>query len=53
MTLDKLKEWWSKPFSQDMDALHWFYFFGLIIAISAGWGMILRYITRDATTSNV
>jgi uncharacterized BrkB/YihY/UPF0761 family membrane protein len=25
-----------------MDALHWFYFIGLLILIGAAWGMILR-----------
>ena len=40
---DKFKTWLTKPFSVDMDALHWFYFFGLIIAISVLWGFVLKH----------
>jgi len=39
---DDFKNWLAHPFSSDMSALHWFYFFGLLIAISAAWGLILR-----------
>ena len=34
--------WLSKPFSEDMDALHWFYFVGLLLVIATLWGMVLR-----------
>ncbi len=44
--LDDLKSWAQKPFSADMDALHWFLFFGLLIAISVLWGLILASLRR-------
>lgn len=50
--LATLKEWWSKPFDPGMNTVHWFYFLGLLIALSGAWGMILRYVTRDASTGN-
>lgn len=40
--MDTFKAWWHQPFSADMDAVHWFLFFGLIVAISIGWSMALR-----------
>jgi len=36
------KAWWAHPFSADMDAPHWFYFFGLILVIATLWGLVLR-----------
>lgn len=44
--LDQLKAWAAHPFDSDMDALHWFYFFGLLIAISVLWGLILSSLRR-------
>lgn len=44
--LDDLKAWAQSPFSADMDALHWFLFFGLLITISVLWGLILSSIRR-------
>jgi hypothetical protein len=38
------KNWLSKPFSTDMDAFHWFLFFGLLIAISVGWSLTLKHV---------
>jgi len=40
------KNWLAKPFSTDMDAFHWFLFFGLLIVISVGWTFILRHTTK-------
>jgi hypothetical protein len=40
--MDEFKAWWKQPFSADMDTLHWFLFFGLIIGISIVWSMALR-----------
>lgn len=40
--MDAFKAWLAQPFEADMDAWHWFLFFGLIIAISIGWGLVLR-----------
>jgi hypothetical protein len=37
------KAWLAKPFSTDMDAFHWFLLFGLLIAISAAWALILKH----------
>jgi hypothetical protein len=45
MFLTNFKTWLSKPFDQDMNATHWFMFFGLLIVISVLWGIILRHIT--------
>lgn len=42
--LADLKQWWSQPFSTDMDALHWFYFVGLLLLIGVAWGYILRIL---------
>jgi hypothetical protein len=36
------KTWTRHPFATDMDALHWFYFIGLLLIIGAAWGLILR-----------
>lgn len=42
--LDTFKNWIAKPFATDMNAGQWFLFFGLLVAIAAGWHMILRAI---------
>lgn len=42
------KAWAAGPFSADMDAVHWFYFLGLVIVISLAWGMVIRAIQRAA-----
>lgn len=42
--LDDFKAWIQQPFSADMDALHWVYFIGLLVAISILWGTVLRII---------
>lgn len=44
--MDQFKTWLKQPFSADMDAFHWFLFFGLIIAISIGWGFALRTVAN-------
>jgi hypothetical protein len=41
---DSFQSWLKQPFSADMDALHWFLFFGLLIAISILWGFALRTV---------
>lgn len=46
---ENFKAWLAQPFREDMDALGWFCFFGLVIVISALWAIILRHI-REATT---
>jgi hypothetical protein len=42
--LDTFKNWIARPFSTDMDAFHWFLFYGLIIAIAVFWGFIERQL---------
>lgn len=34
--------WLKQPFSSGMGAGGWFLFFGLLIAISVAWGVILK-----------
>lgn len=45
----EFKSWAAAPYQDDMDALHWFYFFGLLIVIAAAWGFILREIRQHVT----
>lgn len=40
--VEDFKGWLRHPFQADMDALHWFYFLGLLILLSAAWGLVLR-----------
>lgn len=42
--LDDLKSWYAKPFDPDMSAGKWFLFFGFLIAVAAGWRIILHHI---------
>jgi hypothetical protein len=37
------KNWLALPFSTSMSAFGWFLFFGLLIAISVGWGFVLKH----------
>jgi len=41
--LADLKAWWLQPFSADMNAMHWFYFVGLLLLIGVAWGTLLRF----------
>lgn len=43
---DNFKTWLGHPFSTDMTALQWFYFWGLLIAIGALWYIILSHLRR-------
>jgi len=38
------QEWLSRPFTNDMSALQWFYFIGLLLVILVLWRIILRHI---------
>jgi len=40
------KNWLGKPFQVDMDAFHWFLFFGLIIVISVLWSFVLKHVAK-------
>lgn len=42
--LDQFRQWLNQPFQGNMDALHWFLFFGLIIVSFILWHMILKII---------
>ena len=42
--LANFQDWLKKPFSSDMDALHWALFYGLLIVIEVAWGFVLRAI---------
>jgi hypothetical protein len=44
--MENFKQWLRQPYSTDMDAFHWFLFFGLMIAISILWGMSLRALQQ-------
>ncbi len=45
---DKFKSFMAQPFSGDqMSALDWFWFMGLIIVISIAWRLILTHIEED------
>ena len=41
---NNLKAWYARPFTSDMDATHWFYFFGLLLVIGVLWRLILAHI---------
>ncbi len=40
--VSNLTTWAKRPFASDMGVGGWFAFFGLIIAISVAWGIILK-----------
>lgn len=44
MFWDNFKGWLAKPFSTEMDTLHWFLFLGLLIVLMVFWRIILRHI---------
>ena len=44
--IPRFAAWMKKPFSGDMDATHWFLFFGLMLAITFLWSRILHYINK-------
>lgn len=41
---NNFKAWLARPFAADMDALHWFFFLGLLIALMVGWRLVLNTI---------
>lgn len=47
--MQAFKNWLKQPFSADMDAAHWFAFFGLLILISFAWSLVLNEIRKAAT----
>lgn len=43
MWWSEFKAWVAHPYPDEKpDAAHWFYFLGLLIVLSAAWGLILR-----------
>lgn len=42
--MQAFKDWLGRPYQAEMDAFHWFLFFGLLIAISVLWGLALRTV---------
>jgi hypothetical protein len=38
--------WVKKPFSGDMDALHWFLFLGLVLVAVFLWSRIMFYVKK-------
>lgn len=45
--IDSLTTWAKQPFKSDMGVGGWFLFFGLIVAISVGWGLILKELKGE------
>lgn len=43
-----IKSWLGKPYSDDMDAFHWFLFFGFLIVLSILWGIVLANLRHAA-----
>ena len=41
-----LKQTWAQPFRQDMSAVDWFLFVGLLLIIMIMWRIILHHITE-------
>ncbi len=44
--IPRIQGWLKRPFSGDMDAAHWFLFFGLILCVSFLWSRILYYVNK-------
>lgn len=42
--LEAVKDWVNSPFDWNMSAPRWFAFFGLLIAISLMWNIVLRHL---------
>lgn len=44
--VSRLSAWLRRPFASDMDAMHWFLFFGLVLAIAFLWSRLLHYVNK-------
>jgi hypothetical protein len=42
--MNTFKNWIAAPFAVNMDAFHWFLFYGLVLIIALSWHMIERAI---------
>lgn len=43
-TWEAFKDWLAEPYKDEMSALGWFYFIGLLIIISFAWRFILMHM---------
>jgi hypothetical protein len=42
--MDRVLSWLKKPYSDDMDVIHWVLFIGLITIIGMAWASMIRLI---------
>lgn len=42
----RISAWLRRPFATDMDATHWFLFFGLILCVAFLWSRVLHFINK-------
>ena len=42
--MEEFSAWLKRPFSQDMDAAHWFYFVGLTLVFMILWRIVLEHV---------
>ena len=42
--MQTFKDWFASPFQADMSAVKWFLFVGLLVIITALWGILFRHI---------
>jgi hypothetical protein len=47
--LQNFQDWLKQPFSANMDTLHWFLFFLLIIVIATFWRLVLNHILEGVS----
>lgn len=47
--MQQVKDWMARPFNADMDAFHWFLFFGLLIFVMALWRFVLSHMKGAIT----
>lgn len=45
-TIERFAAWMRRPFSGDMDAVHWFLFLGLILIAVFLWSRIMHYVNK-------
>ena len=41
---ERIQKFLDRTYDDEMDALGWFAFFGLVMVIAMAWGIILRHI---------
>lgn len=46
--LERFKDWYAKPYDDNMSVTGWFLFFGLLVVISVLWALVLREIKELA-----